>query len=160
MSDNNSNSTPTVAPLLIQPRFNIRMASRFMRIYSFPNSNTSNAPRSRRNKDKRRIRPNPPSVMAVLPREAPVLSLLATHHGSVPTCYRLGCLYLSNYLPISETVPVLSAGKLTRFYKELFRFSLHDNYTKHCIQGHRFYLSCSILIVNCPCNVTNILLHS
>ena len=29
------------------------------------------------------------------------------------------------------------------------------NYIKYCIKCHQFYLSCSILIVNPPCSVTN-----
>ena len=42
------------------------------------------------------------------------------------------------------------------FYPQKRWHKSHANYyTKYCIECHQFYLSCSILIVNCPCGVTN-----
>ena len=36
-----------------------------------------------------------------------------------------------------------------------FRGPLRRSYTEYCIECYRFFLSCSVLLINCPCRVTN-----
>ena len=63
------------------------------------------------------------------------------------------CPNSNNFLIHSRAVGVRVFFSYLMHYNQCYM--RESSYNKHCIWCHQFYFSCSILIVNCPCSVTD-----